>query len=329
MTVLGPETQSCVAKRAQGRGGRGRGGVDRRVAEIAERQHGVVSLAQLEAIGLRPAAAGARAVAGRLHRVHRGLYAVGHPLLSPRGRMQAAALACGAGAFISHRSAGALWGIAATSQAFVDVSSPGRSGRRHDGVRVHRGASALPRDVTTLDGIPCASLARTLLDLAGVVGREALARACEQAEILGLFDLKAIDDVLARARRRRGTARLRRVLAMLDPEPVFARSELERRFLTLCRRVGLGRPRVNAWVPLSSGGLEVDFLWSHLGLVAEVDGHRYHGTRSAFERDRRRDQLLTAAGYHHVRFTWRQVTGSPGEVTATLRDVRDRLRLGP
>jgi very-short-patch-repair endonuclease len=176
-------------------------------------------------------------------------------------------------------------------------------------------------DVTTVQTIPCATLPRTLLDLAAVVSPELLSRACDEAERRGIFDLGAIEDVLERSRGRRGVARLRAMVVDLHSEPAFTRSELERRFLSLCRRRRLPKPGANLWVPLPGGGLEVDFLWNAPRLVAEVDGHQAHGTRLAFEEDRRRDQRLAAAGYRVVRFTWAQVTRRPLEVVETLRPL--------
>ena len=297
--------------------------IDRDVAELAGSQHGVVTAAQLVDLGLGERAVRARSEAGKLHRVRRGVYAVGHPLLTPKSRMMSAVLACGAGAFISHRSAGALWGIGPAGHTAIDVSSPRRSGRGHDGIAVHRASEDDAGDLVEVDGIPCASVARTLLGLASVVGRPAFERAVGRAETLGLLDRREVEAVVAGSGGRPGVRLIRSLLSELRPEPAFTRSELERRFLALCRRRRLPRPAANLWVALADGGMEVDFLWAAPRLVAELDGHRAHGTRRAFERDRRRDQLLAAAGYRVVRFTWRQVVERPHEVTETLRSLLD------
>jgi very-short-patch-repair endonuclease len=137
--------------------------------------------------------------------------------------------------------------------------------------------------------------------------------------VLRVFDLAAVEDVLRRAGRRRGAKALRAVLEVYSPEPAFTRSELERRFLGLCRQAGLALPQVNTWTAAPRDGFEIDFRWPDRRLVVEADSHRHHGTRQAFERDRRRDQRLTAAGWRVVRFTWRQVLGEPDEVCATLQ----------
>jgi very-short-patch-repair endonuclease len=229
----------------------------------------------------------------------------------------AAVLACGEGAFLSHRSAGDLWGIAPSSSPKIDVSSPTRAGRRHRNVLVHR--VWCPDQVEVVDGIPCASVALTLLQLAAVVDRRRLERAIERADVRQSFDLDGVLELLERAERRQGAGRLRRALALSRPELPISRTELERRFAALCRCNRLPVPSFRAWVPVSSDGMEVDFLWERQRLVVEVDGYRFHGTRRAFETDRRRDQLLVAGGYVPVRFTWRQITDAPGEVVATLR----------
>jgi very-short-patch-repair endonuclease len=170
------------------------------------------------------------------------------------------------------------------------------------------------RDVTSVGAIPCTTVARTLVDLAGVVTRRELERACERAEQLRVFDLGALVAALDRAGPRPGVAALRSLLAEGLGE-THTRSELEERFLELCRSAGLPRPQPNAWL----GVLEVDFLWSAQRLVVETDGRAFHGTPQAFERDRDRDRRLLLAGYRVVRFTWRQVTGTPEVVAETVR----------
>lgn len=169
-------------------------------------------------------------------------------------------------------------------------------------------------DIVTRHGIPCASVARTLLDLAAVGSTRILDRALEQAQILRLYDHRAIEAVLARANGRGGAAALRRRVQDLADEPAPTRSELERRFLELVRCAGLPLPVVNGLVC----GYEVDFHWPRQRLVVETDGRWVHGTQVAFERDRRRDLDLELAGWRVLRLTWRQVVESPGDVTAAL-----------
>jgi hypothetical protein len=288
----------------------------RRISELAERQHGVVALWQLRELGLSASAARSQAGVGRLRRIHRAVYAFGHRRLTPRGRWMAAVLACGPDAALSHRAAGAALGIRMSSSAVTEVTTPRRC--RIAGVRVHEGTLLLA-DVTDIEGIPCTTVARTLLDLAAVVDRQALEKAINQAEVLRLFDLNAIGATLERAGRRRGTRALRETLANLDPLGAQTRSDLEQRFLGVCRRAGLPVPDVNVWLTIGPERFQVDFLWRESRLVVEADGWATHSTRRAFERDRRRDLALLRAGYRTVRITWRQLTTRPDEVVAALR----------
>jgi hypothetical protein len=180
------------------------------------------------------------------------------------------------------------------------------------------------RDVTSWEGIPCTSVARTLLDLAELLDDDAVARACTRAEQLRVFDAQAIDELLERNPGARGTRRLRRVTGRLGPGSPWTREELERRFLFLCRSFGLPTPLVNASIAVGDHTFVPDFLWPAARLIAETDGFETHGTRAAFESDRRRDQLLDAAGYRTLRFTWRQIRDEPDRVAHTLRGRLDR-----
>ena len=161
------------------------------------------------------------------------------------------------------------------------------------------------------------TVARTLVDLAAVLREWELERAAEEAERLRLFDGAAVDDALARASGKRGVGALRRILAGLR-EPPFTRSELERRFAELCRDHGIAPPSFNASVL----GYEVDALWEAERLIVELDGYAHHGTRAAFERDRRRDAALARAGYRVLRFTWAQVTEDAAATAATVAQAR-------
>jgi hypothetical protein len=171
-------------------------------------------------------------------------------------------------------------------------------------------------DVTTHDGIPCTTVARALLDLAEVVDHRGVERAIEQAEVLRIFDLRAVEDLLARATGRWGAGRLRGVLKELA-EPALTVNDLEERFLAICRAASLPRPEVNVWLDIDDEPpIKADFLWRRVRLVVETDGWSAHGTRQAFERDRRRDQRLRLAGFEPVRFTRRQIVRGPERVGA-------------
>lgn len=290
------------------------------LAGLATRQHGVVARRQLASIGFSPEEIKGMLAARRLQRIHRGVYAVGHCALTPRSHWMAAVLACGPRALLSHRSAAALWGIRRTSQTRVEVTVPTDRGRDINGVRTYVSQSLEPRDRTTVDGIPCTSLALTLLNLAAVTDRRQTERACDEAEVQRLFDLRAIDELLARSRGHRGTARLRAVLDEHAIGTTLTRSELEERTLALCRRAALPIPAVNAAVPCGPGVWHtVDFLWPAHRVILETDGYRYHRTRSAIERDRRKEADLVTAGHRVLRSTWRQVEREPERIGRMLR----------
>lgn len=287
---------------------------DRAIAEMAARQYGVVSRAQLRGLGLSDSAIARRVEAGRLHRVHGGVYAVGHPLLSMHGRWLAAVLACGPGAALSHASAAALWGIRRSEAAIVDVIVPRTGARSRRGLRIHR-PHALPRgETTTRDRIDVTTPPRTLLDLAATLRERELHRALDQAEIRELTDYPALAAMAAAHPGHQGSGRLARALREHYAGTTLTRSELEERFLALCRSRGLPPPAVNVHV----GTLEVDFLFPRQRVVVETDGWRFRGHRAAFERDRRRDAELTRAGYRVLRFTQRQVVSEAQAVAATV-----------
>ncbi|MGH2897184.1 MAG: DUF559 domain-containing protein [Solirubrobacteraceae bacterium] len=288
---------------------------DLEIAALAAAQHGVVSLAQLRRAGLAIGAVNARVRAGRLHRLHTGVFAVGHTRLSREGRWLAAVLALGDGAALSHVSGAALWGLRPSSATRTHVTVPTSAGRPHrDAIRVHRSRTLTPADVTTHDAIPVTTVARTLLDLAGVLATGPLERAIERALQLRLFDLTALRDVLYANPNARGARTLRRLLGTIANEPPLTRSHLEALMRDLCDAHAIERPAVNALVD----GREVDFLWRRERLVVETDGHETHGTRTAFEADRARDARLTVLGYRVVRFTHRRLTREPHDVASTL-----------
>jgi very-short-patch-repair endonuclease len=229
----------------------------------------------------------------------------------------AAVLAYGPGAVLSHRDAAALHELRPDKRSRIDVSVPRPSVRPRPGIEVHASATLRPEDVTVCNGIPCTSVARTLLDLGDVVASRSVERAVQQAETLRVFDRGAVELALDRAGPRRGAGVLRELLRKWV-DPGLTESELEERFLEICRTAALPRPSVNAWITIDDGMVRADFLWRPQRIVVETDGRRWHGSREAFESDRRRDQRLTLAGYRVVRFTWRQVTRDAATVAETI-----------
>jgi very-short-patch-repair endonuclease len=290
--------------------------VDAAIAALAARQHGVVALGQLAGLGLDRNAVAYRVRVGRLHRLHPGVFAVGHAVVTRRGRFMAAVLSCGDRALLSHRSAAVHWGLLSDTGARAEVSTP-RQRRSRPGVRVHVTRTLVRRDAAIHDGIPITSVARTLLDLADVAPPRHVERALHQADVLRLFDLRALDAVLARANGRRGAAVLRAALA--EP-PVFTRSEFEEAFLALVRAAGLPAPRMNAFAE----GFEVDAYWPDHKLAVELDSRRYHFTRKRFETDRERDIVLLRAGVRTARVTDTRLSRAPQGVAGDLRALLAR-----
>ncbi len=300
------------------------------MAELAARQHAVVSLAQLDALGISRSAASRRVRSGRLHRIHRAVYALVPPVLLTRdGRYLAAVLACGPGAVLSHRSAGALIGLRDHGHTKIEVTVPHRIGRHHAGLLVHRAPGLdIAEETTSSHGIPCTTPARTLLDLAAVLPRRGLERAFDQAEVLGLLDARPLRAVLGRHPHASGHKRLAAVLAQHTGGSTITLSQFEEALLALLRGARLPLPRINEWIALPDGepAIRADFAWPAHRLVVEADGLRFHGHRAKFDSDRRKDQRLTMHGWRPVRFTWAHVTTHAARTERTLKAL---LHLAP
>jgi very-short-patch-repair endonuclease len=268
---------------------------DLEIARVAGRQHGVITRRQLLDLGLGSSAISKRARSGRLHRLHQGVYAVGHVAISDRSRWMAAVLACGPGAVLSHGSAAAHWGLLRPIAGTIDISVPSQGGRqRRAGIRLHRRAAVVPADVTRHKGIWVTTPARTIADLPRTVPPHLVRRATRQAEMLGLPLGKIATD---------GT-----------------RSDLERDFLHLCRRRGLPHPEVNVRI----GRWTVDFLWRDERVAVETDSYRWHRGAVAFEDDHARDLDLRRRGYSVRRFSEDQVREQPAHVAAHLAEALGR-----
>ena len=267
------------------------------MSALATRQHGVASADQMRRLGLDASGIARRVRAGRLHRLHQGVYAVGHRALSLNGRQLAAVLAAGSGGLLGYRSAARLWDLIRHSGA-IEVTSP-RSRKPQTGFTLHTSRRLTEADRAVVAGIPVTTVARTLVDLAEVVNEHRLSKAINQAEIQGRFDLAAVRAALARVPGRTGRHRLMRVLRMYEPAPAVTRSENERRFLEVCDRQGIPRPLSNK----SRAGYELDLLWPGHGLAVEVDDPAIHHTMHSYHADRRRDRALAAHDIHVIRVT--------------------------
>jgi very-short-patch-repair endonuclease len=278
---------------------------DATIAGLAAAQHGVVSRSQLLRLGLRSAAVDHRIRRHVLHRLHQGVFAVGHPVLTVEGRWMAAALATGG--VLSHTTAAAAWDLRRRGAGAIHVTVPGTAGRkRREGIRVHRSRTLTAGDTTTVRAIPITTPVRTIVDLATTLRGRPLEHALDRAEQLRLIDF-------AELRHRPIPPSLHAVLSLYTAG-VVTRSEMEERFLQLCDAHGLPRPETNVVIE----GFEVDFIWRNARLIVEVDGYAYHRSPTAFETDRARDVVLAMAGWQVLRFTWTQLTTRPAWVAAAV-----------
>ena len=234
----------------------------------------------------------------------------------------AATLACRTDTLATHRAASALYELRLAQRAWIDDTTPGANGHRRAAIRVHDGTTLTAADVFVIDNIPCTTLARTLLDVAEDATRREVERALDVAEQRQILDMRAIDDVLARADGRRGAKLLRAVLAEHTIASTLTRNDLEEAFLAIARAAELPPDAANAWIAFpDGGGAEADFIWHDQHLIVEVDGRDPHTIRKAFNTDRKRDARLMLLGWRVVRFTWQQVTFEPAYVAATLRGL--------
>lgn len=290
---------------------------------MAARQFGVVSRRQAIAAGFTRHGIQHALSRGRLHLLHRGVYAVGHPGIAEAGRWMAAVLAGGVRAVLSHRSAAALWRMRRDGAGIAEITVPGSRGPRA-GLVLHRGRLA-DDEISMVEGIPVTAPARTLLDLAAVIPAQALRLAAAEAEVLRLADASSLAGTLERHPGVRGATALRAIVDGAVGPPGITRSELEHRFLRFLARRRLPLPATN--VRLRAGGrwFEADCVSAEARLVVELDGAAAHHTAAAFERDRARDRALQAAGWRVVRITWRQLHEAPDQIA---RELRALLRAG-
>lgn len=286
---------------------------------LASAQHGVVSRAQLLRAGVATHIIDQRRATGWLRALHRGVYEIG-PVRSAWTMEMAAALACGEESVLSHRTASRISGVwseahdprsgeALPMEVTVAHGDPGR----RSGMRVYRTASLPGDEVTRHDGLPITTVSRTLIDLAGVCGARVAERALGRAIRRELTDCDSVLAAAARSPKRPGAAIIRGLLASAGGSS-FTRSRAEERFLALVGRARLPQPRVNTRVR----GYEVDFLWPGQRFVVEIDGYAWHSSREMFDRDRRRDAVLAAAGYRVTRVTWRQLVDEPEALLVRL-----------
>lgn len=288
------------------------------VWDLARRQHGVVERSQLRVLGWSEDAIRHQIESGRLLPIWRGVYAVGRPEVTARGRWMAAVLCCGESALLSHRCAAVLWGLVQRAPDIEVVVPYEVVRRKRPGIHVRRRRGLAEEHRCIVDGIPTTDPVSTLVDLASCASAQLLERAINSADRLDLVDPEAMAAAIELLPRQRpGVARLRRLLM----RQVFTDSGLERRFLSLVRSTGLPTPETQA----SVNGFRVDFYWPQMKLVVETDGFRYHRTPGQQAADRRRDQAHVAAGLTTLRFAEAQIRYEPDRVRATLAATAARL----
>lgn len=290
------------------------------MAALARRQHGVVSIRQLRRLRYSHSSVEKAVAGGRLHRLHQGVFAVGHTNLSLEGRCLAGVLASGPCALLSHYSAGWLLGLVSTRPVPVHVTTP-LPRRRRDAVRIHHSRTLIDCDRGLERGIPVTSVARTSLDLAAGVRFRSLRRVIRRSEELEVFDLADFRSVLARNRGHRGRAPLERAMELYEP-PRFTRSELEREFLRLLEANGQPRPVTG----FNVAGYELDVYWPELRFGVELDVYETHGAHEPFEEDRQRDEDLKLAGIELTRVTGRRLERNPRQVMNRIARLLDQRR---
>lgn len=286
--------------------------IEAAIGRIAAEQDNVITGEQLRAAGLGRGALARRVQAGRMQRLHHGVYLVGPAPPSFAARCRAAVLAVGEHAAVSHRAAAALHGFAPPPSGPIDVTVSGRSPRARAGITLHR-STLVRAEIAQIRGIVTTSAARAICDAAAREPTADVEQLLIDARVAHCVTDRELFAVLHRAPGRAGAAMMRALLAD-ESEQGYSRSLAERRLRTMVKAADLPRPHFNERLC----GFLVDALWPRHRLVLEVDGERFHGHPAAFEADRRRDQILVAAGYAVIRATWRQLTQQPMAVAARV-----------
>ncbi|HET9719119.1 MAG TPA: DUF559 domain-containing protein [Solirubrobacteraceae bacterium] len=292
------------------------------MSSLMLRQNGVAAAWQ---VGLRRQVLAERVKAGRLYRIHVGVYApVPENLLTLHGRYMAAVLACGPGAALSHYSSLKLRGLMDSSRNCIDVTVPSRTGRGRPGIRIHRSGRLRRNDVELVHGIPCTTLARTIFDMAGELAPRRLERLLDEAAYQEVLDGRALDEQIAYNRpRARACARLTGVLTRHSVGSTRTETPIEEEMLALIRSTALPAPRIQYWIDFDDGEpmSRADFAWPEARLILETDGQRAHGKPKRTMTDYRRDQRAARAGWHTLRFAPQQIRNEAERVKQTLLAV--------
>ena len=281
---------------------------------MAGRQYGVVSLEQLLARGLGYEQVRFAVAQGHLHRLHRGVYAVGHRRLIDHAHLIAALLACGPAAFLSHRTAAAVWGLRVVAVKAIEVTVT--TGRKRKGLVVHRAtAEPDPAELTTRNGLRVSTVARLLVELAPRESRAELDRLITAGVRKGVFHPEQLEAALARHARRPGIAKLARAVAAYRPRP-DRKSDLERAFDEMLQRHPEipPPPQTNVFI----GGWEIDCYWPEQKVALELDGRPYHVSVRDLEKDRVKDAKLLGMGIRPLRITDRRLESDPAGALTDL-----------
>jgi very-short-patch-repair endonuclease len=292
--------------------------VEKKLARLAGKAHGVVSRAELHSVGVTESEIKSRVAAGSLIRIHRGIFRVGHAAPSLEARYMAAVKACGAGSLLAGHAAGHLFRILRRSPSLPEVLTT--TERRIGGVVTHRVRRTDLTDGIRWRGIPVTTVPRTLVDLAAVLSEADLARACHEAGVLHRTTPAQVERVLSRRHNWPGARKLRHVLWGEVPVSL---SRLEAVFIARLKEAGLPLPETNRAVD----GRRVDCRWPERRLTVELDSYRYHHSRHAWEQDRQREREARARGDELRRYTWRDVAEDPEPMLTDLRSLLDRDRV--
>jgi very-short-patch-repair endonuclease len=284
---------------------------------MAGEEKGVLTLDELRACGMSRTAVKRRARRGLLHRLHQGVYAVGHRALPKEAEWLGVVKACGPGAVLSHFSAAALWGLVNWDWRRPEVTVPATRRPRQPGIRIHQSEILTRRDWRIHDGIPVTTPAWTILDLASQMPYKRLRRIVREAQGSGLVSIRELVDVLARAGRRRGTRNLARIVAdgFTPTESVLSDVVLD-----LILAGGFERPDVSKPLVIEGRRVVPDFRWLARRLIVEADGAAWHhGNRVGSEDDAERQAVLEAHGEHVIRVTWDQAVTKREQTWARFR----------
>ena len=287
---------------------------EEKIGRIASAHHGVVTRKELLASGVSADGIKRRVAKGALFAVYRGVYRVGHRAPSREALYMAAVKAGGDRAVLCGRAAGHLWGLVKGAAPAPEIVTPKHT--RVEGLSVHRCRHLAP-DATTRAGIPVTTVPRTLVDLAAVLPRDALARACHEAGILHRTTPAQVEAVLARRQNSAGAAKLRRILS--GDEKVTL-SQLESSFIARLRKAGLPLPVTNK----PAGGKRVDCRWPEHRLTVELDSYRFHNSRYSWEEGYRRERGARARGDDFRRYTYADVAEDPRLMLEELRELLRR-----